>query len=56
MPLLTGIYGLNVAVVDENGTPMDFIRNYCNFNVVSEDRSTGMISVEHEWIISEGGK
>lgn len=51
LPLLTGIYGLNVAVVDENGTPMDFIRNYCNFNVVSEDRSTGMLSVEHEWII-----
>lgn len=51
LPLLTGIYGLNVAVVDENGTPMDFIRNYCNFNVVSEDRSTGMLSVEHEWIV-----
>jgi len=50
LPLLTGIYGLNVAIVDENGTPMDFVRNYCNFNVVSEDRSAGMISVEHQWI------
>lgn len=51
LPLLTGIYGLNVAIVDENGTPMDFIRNYCNFNVVSDDRSSGMISVEHKWKI-----
>ena len=51
LPLLTGIYGLNIAIVDENGTPMDFVRNYCNFNVVSEDRSAGMISVEHQWII-----
>lgn len=51
MPLLTGIYGLNVAVVDENGTPMDFIRNYFNFNVVSDDRATGMITVNHQWII-----
>lgn len=49
LPLLTGIYGLNVAIVDENGTPMDFIRNYCNFNVVSDDRSSGFISVEHKW-------
>ncbi|MZK53459.1 ABC transporter ATP-binding protein [Clostridium beijerinckii] len=51
IPLLTGIYGLNVAVVDENGTPMDFIRNYFNFNVVSDERSTGMITVNHQWII-----
>lgn len=51
VPLLTGIYGLNVAVVDENGTPMDFIRNYCNFNVVSEDRSSGFLGIEHSWHI-----
>lgn len=51
LPLLTGIYGLNVAIVDENGTPMDFIRNYCNFNVVSDNRSSGFIEVEHEWKI-----
>lgn len=49
LPLLTGIYGLNVAIVDENGTPMDFVRNYCNFNVVSDDRSSGFISVNHKW-------
>lgn len=53
LPLLTGIYGLNVAVVDENGTPMDFIRNYCNFNVVSDDRSSGFIQVNHIWKLNE---
>lgn len=51
LPLLTGIYGLNIAVVDENGTPMDFIRNYFNFNVVSDERGSGMIVVNHEWQI-----
>lgn len=51
LPLLTGVYGLNVAIVDENGTPMDFIRNYCNFNVVSEDRSSGFLAIEHSWYI-----
>lgn len=51
LPLLTGIYGLNVAIVDENGTPMDFIRNYCNFNVVSEDRSSGFFEIDHTWKI-----
>lgn len=49
LPLLTGRYGLNVAVVDVNGTPMDFIRNYCNFNVVSDDRSSGFMAVDHKW-------
>lgn len=53
LPLLTGIYGLNIAVVDQNGTPMDFIRNYCNFNVVSDDRSSGIIEVNHVWKIEE---
>lgn len=51
LPLLTGIYGLNVAIADENGTPMDFIRSYFNFNVVSDDRSAGVIAIEHEWKI-----
>lgn len=53
LPLLTGVYGLYVAIVDENGTPMDFIRNYCNFNVVSDDRSNGFITVEHTWQLEE---
>lgn len=49
IPLLSGKYALNVAVVDVNGTPMDFYRNYCTFDVVSRDRSTGYFSIEHGW-------
>ena len=51
LPLLTGKYALNVAVVDINGTPMDFIRDYMHFNVVSEDRSSGFVSIDHNWEI-----
>lgn len=51
LPLLAGKYVLNVAVVDSDGTPMDFYRNYCEFEVVSDDRSTGYFSIEHEWRI-----
>ncbi len=51
LPLLAGKYVLNVAVVDSDGTPMDFYRNYCEFEVVSEDRSMGYFSIEHEWRI-----
>ena len=53
LPLLAGKYVLNVAVVDNNGTPMDFYRNYCDFEVVSEDRSTGYFSVPHNWRITK---
>lgn len=48
-PLLAGKYILNVAIVDADGTPMDFYRNYCEFEVVSHDRSTGYFSIEHNW-------
>lgn len=49
LPLLAGKYVLNVAVVDSDGTPMDFYRNYCEFEVISDDRSTGYFSIPHEW-------
>lgn len=51
LPLLEGRYGLNVAVVDGAGTPMDFYRQYCEFTVLSSDKSTGIFSVEREWEI-----
>lgn len=49
LPLLAGKYILNVAVVDSDGTPMDFYRNYCEFEVISDDRSTGFFSIPHKW-------
>ncbi|MBQ8927299.1 MAG: Wzt carbohydrate-binding domain-containing protein [Oscillospiraceae bacterium] len=49
LPLLRGKYILNVAVVDKDGTPMDFYRNYCDFEVLSTDRSSGYFAVQHEW-------
>ncbi len=49
LPLLAGKYILNVAVVDKDGTPMDFYRNYCDFEVISDDRSTGFFKVPHRW-------
>ncbi|MFZ2538006.1 MAG: ABC transporter ATP-binding protein [Oscillospiraceae bacterium] len=50
-PLLTGKYVLNVAIVDNNNTPMDFIRDYLHFDVISDDRSVGLISLKHTWRI-----
>lgn len=51
LPLLEGKYGLNVAVVDVTGTPMDFYRQYCEFTVLSNDKSTGYFSVDRKWEI-----
>ncbi|SCP95748.1 ABC transporter ATP-binding protein [Anaerobium acetethylicum] len=49
LPLLTGKYILNVAIVDDNGMPLDFYRDYCHFDVVSDDRSVGYMSIPHKW-------
>ena len=49
LPLLAGKYALNAAIVDKDGTPMDFYRKYCSFEVVSDDRSEGYISIDHKW-------
>jgi hypothetical protein len=51
-PLLTGKYILQIAVVDENGLPMDYYRDYMHFEIVSRDRSVGLVSVPHSWGIS----
>ncbi|MFI3237865.1 MAG: ABC transporter ATP-binding protein [Lachnospiraceae bacterium] len=51
LPLLTGVYKLSVAIEDNNSRPMDYYRDYCHFNVVSDDRSVGIVSLEHEWVI-----
>lgn len=53
LPLLAGRYVLNVAVVDKDSVPMDFFRNYCFFDVVSDDRSVGYLSVDHRWEIEK---
>lgn len=51
IPLLTGKYILNIAIVDQNHVPMDFYRDYCHFNVVSSDKSIGFLSIKHNWRI-----
>lgn len=49
LPLLEGKYGLNVAIVDNAGTPMDFYRKYCEFTVISSDKSAGIFSINRKW-------
>lgn len=51
LTLLTGKYVLQVAVVDQNGTPMDFYRDYCHFDVINSDRSVGLVSINRNWNI-----
>jgi len=53
LPLLEGQYSLNVSIVDQDGTPMDFYREYCNFIVISKDRSVGLVSIKHTWEVEE---
>jgi ABC-2 type transport system ATP-binding protein len=49
LPLLSGKYILRVAVSDENGQVMDFHADYMRFEIVSTDRSSGILSMVHTW-------
>jgi ABC-2 type transport system ATP-binding protein len=51
LPLLSGKYILQVAVVDQDSVPMDYYRNYCCFDVVSSDRGVGLVGFERVWEI-----
>ncbi|MEK4292880.1 ABC transporter ATP-binding protein [Paenibacillus sp. FSL R5-0914] len=51
--LLSGRYKLNVAVVDGSHRALDFIKYYMDFTVVSSDRSVGVFSVDHKWLINK---
>ena len=49
MNLLSGEYILQVSITDLNGTPVDFYREYCKFNVVNEHRDSGLVYMNNEW-------
>jgi hypothetical protein len=51
LPLLAGEYILQVAVVEGDGTPFDYFRDYSHFGVVSSVRSSGLIHIPHKWIL-----
>lgn len=47
--LLKGRYILNVAVVDEDGKPFDFYREYDRFDVLTLDKAIGEIQLNRKW-------
>lgn len=49
MPLLSGEYILQVSITDINGTPVDFYREYCKFNVINDKRDAGMVYMKNHW-------
>lgn len=49
LPLLPGKYGVNVSIVDRNGTDIDYYRNYHDMNVTSNTREVGTMSIKHSW-------
>ncbi len=51
LPLLTGQFYFQCAVVDMSGVPLDYYRKYCDFSVKSDAMAIGCINVSHEWEI-----
>jgi len=54
--LKTGRYIFSLSIIDENETPMDFYRNYCEFDVVSDKGGIGVVEIDHDWIIQDKKK
>ncbi len=53
LPLLGGEYKLNISIEDDNGTPLDFYRDYLRFTVIPNDTCTGMVLVERSWSVPQ---
>ncbi|MCM1082009.1 MAG: ABC transporter ATP-binding protein [Clostridium sp.] len=53
LSLLSGKYILQVAIADLDGTPVDFIREYCRFDVINGNRDAGFCYMENDWIIDK---
>jgi len=51
VPVVSGKYVLQVAIVDQDGVPMDFYKDYCHFDVVSDGKSVGLFAIDHSWEI-----
>lgn len=51
LPLVSGEYILQVAVVDVDGTPMDFYREYSRFHVINTSKDVGIFVLPHRWLI-----
>ncbi len=49
LPLIEGMYVLQVAITDQNGALIDFHRDYMHFNVASKVNEVGYISFKHGW-------
>lgn len=53
LPLLPGVYILQVAVVDIDGIPFDYYRDYSHFEVTSTKAGVGIMYVDHKWILND---
>ncbi len=47
--LVEGEYKMDVYILDENGKPLDLIKNYRTFYVSSEQNATGVMVLPHGW-------
>ena len=51
IPLMPGKYILQVAIEDGNSIPLDYVKDYMHFDVVSNEKGIGTTHIKHDWII-----
>ncbi|MBQ8814207.1 MAG: ABC transporter ATP-binding protein [Lachnospiraceae bacterium] len=51
LPLMAGKYILQVAIEDGNSIPLDYVKDYMHFDVVSNEKGMGTTFIKHDWII-----
>jgi ABC-type polysaccharide/polyol phosphate transport system ATPase subunit len=49
LPLMNGVYHLDVRLEDDKGRLMDQLSNCIQFVVASSDKSVGMVNMQHSW-------
>lgn len=49
LELLPGKYTLDVAIVHDDGMPIDYYKNLCEFEMMSTLQDIGVMRIEHSW-------
>lgn len=53
LQLLSGQYLLHVAVASLKSDFIQYLRDYCTFEVVSSSKSVGLFDMQHKWVIGD---
>lgn len=56
VPLLPGVYQIDVAIEESLGIPVDYFTHACQIEIYSDISDVGIVRLEHKWQFEKGPK